>query len=171
MSDRFELRRRDAADIDTVADTVSEGFDGYGTFAPGGWEPPARGVFRDQLADLLPREDFWCLLAEVGGAPAGHVAFMPATASRWGSDDPSLAHLFQLFLRAPFQGSGLATELHVRALAEMRARGFTAVRLFTPAGQARARRFYEREGWRAAGEPFFADALRLELIEYRREVP
>jgi hypothetical protein len=50
---------------------------------------------------------------------------------------------------------------------EARARAFTAMRLFTPAGQARARRFYEREGWSAVGGAFLVPALGLEVVEYR----
>jgi hypothetical protein len=39
-----------------------------------------------------------------------------------------------------------------------------------PSGQARARRFYEREGWQAAGE-LFDNPLGLLLVEYRRGLP
>jgi hypothetical protein len=60
--------------------------------------------------------------------------------------------------------------LHARALDEAAHRGFTAMRLFTPAGQARARRFYEREGWKVAGEPFDDSEFGLALVEYRREL-
>jgi hypothetical protein len=50
------------------------------------------------------------------------------------------------------------------------ARGFTAMRLFTPAAQARARRFYEREGWTAAGEPSDELDFGMPLVEYRRAI-
>jgi hypothetical protein len=40
--------------------------------------------------------------------------------------------------------------------------------LFTPEGQARARRFYEREGWRAAA--VIEDSnFGMPLVEYRRQ--
>jgi GNAT superfamily N-acetyltransferase len=164
------LRRAEAGDVDALADTVGEGFEDYRAFAPDGWKPPERQQFRDELVGLFPRSDFWCLLADANGRPAGHVAFMPAEASRWAISEPGVAHLFQLFVRAPFQGSGLATELMDRAIKEMFARDFSIARLFTPAGQARARRFYEREGWYAAGEPFHPAELGLDLIEYRRRL-
>jgi hypothetical protein len=38
------------------------------------------------------------------------------------------------------------------------------MRLFTPADQARARRFYEREGWTLRAEPYFEAALGLDLV-------
>jgi GNAT superfamily N-acetyltransferase len=164
------LRPPEASDLDALAGIVHEGFEGYRSFAPAGWEPPAREGVRAELDQLLPHDYFWCLVAEVGGRLAGHVAFMPTTESRWAVAEPEVAHLFHIFLRPPFHGSGLATELLGRATKEMRARGFTTARLFTPAGQLRARRFYEREGWSAAGEPEMSEGLGLELVEYRRQL-
>jgi hypothetical protein len=41
------------------------------------------------------------------------------------------------------------------------------MRLFVASGQRRARRFYEREGWRAASEPFLDPGPGLEIVEYR----
>ena len=64
-----------------------------------------------------------------------------------------------------------AADEHARLLgllAEARARGFAAMRLFTPAPQARARRFYEREGWALARPPAFDERMGLEIAEYRR---
>jgi ribosomal protein S18 acetylase RimI-like enzyme len=170
VSPRAVLRRPGPSDLDALADNVAEGFDSYRAFAGAGWEPPPREGMRAELDELLPRGYFWCLLAEVDGRTAGHVAIMPATESRWATAEPDVAHLFHIFVRPPFQGSGLAAELLCMAVEEMRARGYAAARLFTPAGQARARRFYEREGWSAAGGPSFATGLGLELVEYRRDV-
>jgi hypothetical protein len=42
------------------------------------------------------------------------------------------------------------------------------MRLFTPSGQARARRFYEREGWTLADGPYDDDHVGLPVVEYRR---
>jgi GNAT superfamily N-acetyltransferase len=104
-----------------------------------------------------------CVLAEVGGEHAGQVAFSPAR------DEPGVAHLWMLFLPTRFWGTGLATTLLARAVEEARAAGrYTAMRLHTPAEQARARRFYEREGWVAANPPFYEPMLGLALVTYRR---
>ena len=46
-------------------------------------------------------------------------------------------------------------------------RGAPALRLFTPAGHARGRRFYEREGWTLKGEPFEEERFGMPLVEYR----
>lgn len=64
-------------------------------------------------------------------------------------------------------GRGVAAALHDAAIGEMHARGYESGRLFTPVGQARARRFYERRGWRV-GEEAFNDESGLALMEYRR---
>jgi hypothetical protein len=45
------------------------------------------------------------------------------------------------------------------------------MRLFTPAGNARARAFYEREGWGTDGEAVYEPHLGLEIVQYRRSLP
>lgn len=61
----------------------------------------------------------------------------------------------------------MASALHRAALDAADAHGFTELRLFVAAGQARARRFYEREGWRPASDPFADPIPGLTMIEYR----
>jgi hypothetical protein len=58
--------------------------------------------------------------------------------------------------------------LHADAIASAEARGFTSARLFTPAGQTRSRRFYEREGWATVAPPFFDERIGFDVVEYRR---
>jgi hypothetical protein len=43
-----------------------------------------------------------------------------------------------------------------------------AIRPFVAAGRQRARRFYEREGWVAAGEPFDDRGFGMPVVEYGR---
>ncbi|MEA2214274.1 MAG: hypothetical protein QOF83_4222 [Solirubrobacteraceae bacterium] len=45
----------------------------------------------------------------------------------------------------------------------------TRARLYTPSGHVRARRFYERRGWRSQEESWSA-GLGLELVEYRLDL-
>ena len=164
-----ELRRATAADVDVISEIVVEGFGTYRDFAPEGWEPPNRLELAMGMAMRLPDPAWWCLVAETDGVLGGTVAFMPASQHRRASEEPGLAHLLNLFVRPPLWGTGLARRLHAAAVGEATARGFTAMRLFTPAAQERARRFYEREGWAPAGEPHVeADVGGLEIVEYRR---
>jgi len=45
--------------------------------------------------------------------------------------------------------------------------GYAGMRLHTPARHARARAFYDREGWTTAHPPFYEPMLGLELVTYR----
>jgi GNAT superfamily N-acetyltransferase len=170
--DPFTLRPGTPADAPLLAETVRQGFDTYRAFAPRGWEPPDEQTERAGIVERLALPETWCLLAHDGGAPAGHVAFLGA---RERSDErapiPGLAHLWMLFVREPWWGSGLARRLLALAVAEAGARGYATMRLYTPAGQARARAFYAREGWTAAGEPAHEPMLGLDLVEFRRGLP
>jgi GNAT superfamily N-acetyltransferase len=141
----------------------------YREFAGPDWPGFA---YEDELAHAradLEDPDMWCLIAEDGGH-AGQVVIIPAAKSGRPVDDPRLAHLRNLFLRRDLWGSGIAKQLHDAALEEARRRGFTEIRLFAAAGQARARRFYEREGWVLHGEPAFDPRPGLVMAEYRLDL-
>jgi GNAT superfamily N-acetyltransferase len=175
MTTRVVTRRAGLADLDTVLDDLAAGFASYGEFAPAGWRPPDREAQRDREAEILADPATWTLLALVDTAAVGHVAFSPARERRidepggdWRARQvvPGLAHLRQLFVLPDWWGRGVAPVLHDEAIAEMRARGYGAARLYTPARHARARRFYERRGWSFVGQGRNED-LGLTLAEYR----
>jgi GNAT superfamily N-acetyltransferase len=67
------------------------------------------------------------------------------------SRDEGTAELRDLYVVPKAWGSGIARALHDTALDWMRPRATGAI-LWVGEGNARARRFYEREGWRADGE-------------------
>jgi GNAT superfamily N-acetyltransferase len=142
----------------------------YTWFAPEGWTGPGEAA-EQELAEYLARligTSAWGFVAEDGDGLAGVVTLLPAAEARVRDPDPSLVHLWQLFVAEPHWGSGVAVRLHADALTSSVARGFGSARLFTPAGQARARRFYEREGWAAVADPFFDELIGFDVIEYRR---
>jgi GNAT superfamily N-acetyltransferase len=163
----YAFRRATTADAESMAAVLTEGFATYHEFAPAGWSPPSDVDDVDRLRRVIAADDVWYLVAERDGALVGHVGFLPATRARVPIDDPTLAHFFQLFVLASHWGTGVATRLHAAAIDEARARGFAAMRLFTPAGQARARRFYEREGWTLGAEPEHDERIGFEVAEYR----
>ena len=66
-------------------------------------------------------------------------------------------------------GSGLAARLQAAGLEAAAQHGFTSIRLFTPSGHARGRRFYEREGWTLYGE-FDDEVFGMPIAEYRRRL-
>lgn len=157
----WSLRPGTLADADALAATVVGAFAGYRVFAPD-WEAPTFAVERAHAQRRLGQPDTWCRIAEAGGEIVGHIGYFAAP-------EPALAHLWQLFVHPDHWGTGLATTLLAAAIESATANGaYRAMRLYTPAGQARARRFYEREGWTAAGPTFFNDRLGLDVVEYRR---
>ena len=166
----MNIRPATAEDAEAIAVTIAEGFDGYRAFAPEGWEPPADLGDVEALRRRITATDVWCAVAEVDGEVVGHCSFLPASLWRGGDPDPGLAHLWQLFVRPAHWGSGAARELHAAAVEAAAERGYERMRLFAAAGQTRARRFYEREGWTAAGPPVFDPGFGMELVEYSRPV-
>jgi GNAT superfamily N-acetyltransferase len=165
------IRPATLSDIPALAVTVRLGFESYRAWAPPGWDPPPPQLDLIRLRENLGRPDTWCAVAESGETAAGHVAFIPArTREQPHEPVPGLAYLWMLFVREPWWGTGLAADLLRHAIAEAAARGYEAMRLETPSGHARARAFYEREGWRRSGEPEYAPTLGLEVVEYRRDL-
>ena len=103
-----------------------------------------------------------------GGRAARGPGQHPAVAAHGAPRPRGLAaHFRNLFVAKEHWGSGLAKTLHDASVEEARRRGFEQMRLFTPAEHARARRFYEREGWLQRGEPFDEPRLGMALVEYR----
>jgi GNAT superfamily N-acetyltransferase len=168
VSEQFALRAPTVADAEAMVAVTVEGFSGYRSFAPAGWVQPSAPEELERLRRLLADDDIWYRVAEHEGEIVGHVGFLPADRSFVPAGDRTLAHFRQLFVRTAHWGTGLATQLHAAAIDEARDRGFSGMRLFTPAGQGRARRFYEREGWSLARPPAFDERIGLEIAEYRR---
>ena len=166
------LRPALRADVDVMAETIAEAFDSYREFAPAGWQPPDTTDARKRMRTALSRPSVHGTIALVAGAYAGHLIWLPASESHQFADpDPGLAHIWQLFLPNTRQGEGIATTLLDAAVAEAAAAGFERMRLFTPEGQARARRFYEREGWDRSQRIDPGPDLKLALLEYVRPLP
>ncbi|HEV3323713.1 MAG TPA: GNAT family N-acetyltransferase [Solirubrobacteraceae bacterium] len=157
-------------DIDELAALVADAFVGYRDFAPAGWQPPSAGEQARGLQDWIADPGSWGELASEGQTLVGHATFIPAARHSFrAAPDLSLAHLGHLFVKPPYWGSGVARQLLDHATSAAAARGFRVMRLFVPAGQARARRFYAREGFVAVGEPF-EFGLGLPVLEYRRSL-
>jgi GNAT superfamily N-acetyltransferase len=169
VSEQYAFRAATANDVGRMVEVTVEGFEGYRSFAPEGWTPPSASAEAERLMGLLADEHVWYLVAEHEGELVGHVGFLPADRLSFARvDEPGLVHFRQLFVTRGHWGTGLARRLHAAAVDEARARGFSGMRLFTPAGQERARRFYEREGWSLAGPPAFDERIGLQIAEYRR---
>ena len=162
----MNLRRVEPADVPALLAITSAGMETYREFAPEGWQPP---VFDELETAAIDDVATW-ILAEEDGEPVGHALFIPASRSREPVDDPGLGHVLQLFVRQSHWGTPVARTLNAAMVEQAPRRGFRELRLFTPEAQHRARRFYEREGWRLVGRiedtPFG-----FPVVEYRRPCP
>jgi GNAT superfamily N-acetyltransferase len=165
-----QLRPATARDAEALGRGVVEGVRGYAAFAPPGWRAPRLLDEVESVRRLLADPGVWCLVAEVRGELVGQVMVLPAARAVHPDGDPALGHLRNLFVREDRWGTGVATALHAGAVEAARGRGFTALRLFAAAGQGRARRFYEREGWTVRGAPRHDPGPDLEVVEYRLDL-
>ena len=123
-----------------------------------GGRPHRASTERDR--EYLSEPDRVAELAETDGELLGLAAFWPR--------DDRIAHLGYLFVDPGHQGRRVGRVLLERALAEMRRRGFTRAQLRTPVLNARARRFYEREGWSDTGGRHRNEEIGLEMAHYAR---
>ena len=158
-------------DAEELAATVAAGFVSFREWAGPGWTPPEVGFEVSRFREGLQRPSLWGLVGVEDGEIAGHVTFVQALEREDPRPEiPGLAHLWQLFVRPPWWGSGLATRLNRLAVEEASRQGYEEMRLFTPAGNARARAFYEREGWSTDGVGIYEAMLGLDIVQYRRRL-
>jgi GNAT superfamily N-acetyltransferase len=125
------------------------------------WRWAYRGLLTDEVLDGLRVEDraaTWSKLlvdlevsvvvAEREGAFAG---FASGCATRDDDAAPGTGEVAAIYVAASAVGSGLGVDLFARIQDELRSRGFSRASLWVLESNARARRFYEREGWRWDG--------------------
>ena len=164
----FTLRPARVDDDAAICETWRIAGETFRAIAPAGWQPTPDekrlATIRTRLAD----PDTWWQIGESDGEISGHVALLPSQLVTWRPEPAAdLAHLWQLFVRPAAWGSGVAVALLQAAVGRATTQGFAQIRLFTPYEQARARRFYEREGWKEVGKPI-DDGEGLPIIQYRR---
>jgi GNAT superfamily N-acetyltransferase len=161
----WALRPAGPGDAEAMSETLQIGFEGYREFAPPGWVPPdARSAPEvARVRARLAAPGTWAVMAEEGALVVGHAGYVPQPGV------PGSAHLWQLFVRPPWWGSGVARDLLAAAVAAAGREGYRRMRFFTPREQARARAFYEREGFRPTGWEGLEQPLGLVLVEYALE--
>ncbi|WCB91658.1 acetyltransferase [Baekduia alba] len=178
-ADRWLIRRpegdapwalRDATldDAPRLALQLREAMERFRDFSPPGWPVPDHTT--DDEVEALKDPNYRCVVAEPGGVLAGHVSWRPAVDALSGPDDPDTAYLGQLYVEPAWWGSPLATKLMDIAIARAGADGFQRMHLVTPAAQGRARRFYERCGWRTVAPPVDDARFGMPTIAYARDL-
>ena len=164
----MELRRATPADAAALTANVADGFATYLEWAPPGWTPPVFDeASRVRLTAALAGPDIWCMMALDVGETAGHVGLALLTTEEPAPAPAGAIYLRQMFVRGPWRGSGVAARLMGAAVAEARRRELTRMTLWTPRGALRARRFYEREGWKLTGRAHEeGSSIGLPTVEY-----
>lgn len=126
----------------------------------GSWQAAYRGLLPDAYLDALRPEDRavrydfsgrdgtpTTIVAVDGDAVLGFATF--------GRCDDDAAHdigeLMALYVDPGIWGEGAGSALIVEARSRLVAGGFVRARLWVLVGNARAERFYERDGWRRTG--------------------
>jgi GNAT superfamily N-acetyltransferase len=147
------------------------GIDSYREWAPD-WTPepppPERLARLDGIYDDEARA--WGLIALTGDEIVGLISLALTTGADARVPPEGTVYLWQMFVDPAHQGSGLAGALLDRLLEEARRRGYGRVVLWTPAGAAQARRFYEREDFEPTGEEDPESSIGLPLIQYGRDI-
>lgn len=141
-----------------------------------GWRWGYRGVMPDALLDGLTveaRAARWgAILAASGPDRPTWIARDALGASGLASvgpardEPPGVGELYALYVSERAAGRGDARALHARAIDALRASSTRAI-LWVLERNPRARRFYEREGWRPDGARKPETFGGIELIELR----
>ena len=113
----------------------------FGAERLAGLDPERRRLgWERALSERFEEEDVF--VAEQDGTV---VAFASAGAAR---DEPGEGELYAIYALPEAWGGGAGSALMREALAALRGRGFLDAILWVLEDNPRARRFYEREGWR-----------------------
>jgi RimJ/RimL family protein N-acetyltransferase len=150
-----KLRPAESGDADALAALMAE----VDWLLDGDPDPPATR-WREVIAD----EDWWVVVADDGDGVAGVVTVTKA------HDLERAGHISYLVVAPDHWGAGVATALLDAAAGEMRDRGYERGQLRVVVDNDRARRFYERSGWRFTGAEAFNDEIGLMLADYRLEL-
>jgi GNAT superfamily N-acetyltransferase len=166
-----DVRQRPATprDATIVAELIAAGFKTYGEFAPPGWRPRT-ALQEPEIHERLSRGDVHARLAVADPDLAGFTGWMPAAGGEPRRAIPGRAHLWSLFIAPAWWGTGLAGDLLDWSVSGMRDSGYLEAQLWTPRNHARARSFYEREGWRISPTARFSPELGLDVVLYTREL-
>ena len=139
------------------------------------WQTAYRHVLPPAELDALPLEPrvrSWAdwlanprAVAFVGGEPVAGFAYARAS-----DEEPGSGELEALYLLPSAWGTGLGALLLRRIEDGLRDHGFSDALLWVLDDNPRARRFYEREGWRADGgeRPWERLGVTVPTVRYRK---
>ncbi|MEV7802702.1 GNAT family N-acetyltransferase [Microbispora sp. NPDC088329] len=125
-------------------------------------------VWERLLGESSPRRTE-VLVAETDGAVAGFASLGPGRDED--VDPASVGEVSAIYLMPEVWGAGIGGRLMAAALHSLAAAGYEQAILWVVDGNSRARRFYERGGWRPDGavQRDESDGFPLTEVRYRRE--
>jgi ribosomal protein S18 acetylase RimI-like enzyme len=150
-------------DIPALVDLLTRCDATIAEWAPPGYVPPPTEVDTDRLAQRMADPATGVTVADRDGTAVGFSTIRPG-------DEPGHGHISNLFVDPDHWGEGIGRELLARAERLMRERGWSVGELSTQSLNARARRLYERAGWRDTGGRHPHEEDGLEMAEYERDL-
>lgn len=158
------------ADV-TVRTARADDAEGFTRAYEASWDASLGVLAGRRLDDLSPYEErVESARKAFAGLPPGAGAWVAERAGEIvGVAVRSGAELRSLYVTPEAWGTGAATELMKAALGAIRGEGHAVSTLWVVEGNARARRFYEREGWAPTGETKASELGPVEL-QYRRQL-
>ncbi|MEV5594593.1 GNAT family N-acetyltransferase [Streptomyces sp. NPDC052496] len=156
MAEHLSVRNMTRDDIDAVAAIRIRGWQtAYAGLMPQAYLDglsPAEDAARGRAAFAAAPPEVVNLVAERDCGLVGWAAFGPVRATDGTTSPPSSdGELYALYLSPEHIGTGIGRALTDACLARARHNGFRALCLWVLKDNARARRFYERAGFRADG--------------------
>lgn len=151
-----------------------------------GWQSAYRGLMPQSYLDALSatqdaqrrrahfsaraRDGVVNLVAEQDGEIVGWAAYGPYRDGEVRTHD---AELYAIYVDPGKYGGGIGHVLLHESLRRCEAAGHGTILLWVLKGNARARRFYERAGFRADGaeEPFEVDGVAVPEVRYAKALP
>ena len=118
------------------------------------------------LADAAPRRQLWLAVRQ-----ERVVGFVAAGPARDPDVEATTGEIYAVYLEPDAVGTGVGRSLCDRAVEGLRHDGFREATLWVLTTNARARRFYERGGWRADGAAKTEDQAGVALHEVRYRLP
>jgi len=133
-----------------------------------------RGIIPESALAALEveeRTDHWRAMLQPGGRALALVAAVdgrPVGFAAWQDDGGDLgAELLALYVLEEASGTGVARDLEQAALRQMSSSGHERAFLWVLQENGRARRFYERAGWKADGAMKVITRCGVELVSVR----
>jgi GNAT superfamily N-acetyltransferase len=172
----------------TVRPAGPEDSEALGRVHIAAWQAAYRGLMPDDFLDALdpaarakrwhaallegpgdgryPAEGFEALALVIEGDD-GQVAGISVVGPPRRTEPSGVGELWMINLEPAAWGRGIGTQLLAAANDEMRRAGYVEAVLWVVAENRRARRFYEREGWKPDGTEITDDARGFPVTELR----